>query len=657
MKLLKKLDHPFPHKILMGAGVTVFVLLVIYLFTGGLTRIHSDSAAPLNLALEMTRTGQLFPDGWIGSTGIFTFQLPIWLFLQFIPDYLVAKAFAQTVWTILLAISVIVMSKKLLNNNSWLVSIPVLLTCFSIELQYDMLYIQCAYTVTVFITLYTIGAFGWAVIDFETWEIHRKRFAIMCLFMFLSCSLGIVLVEALLIPMLGSIVILYIRQHQNHRGITTLPYIKKLLYILFFVGVAGTIGYFCHIQLAEWSGMVGNTDATIFADSFEQIVENMVMIVEGVFFYIEFAVSTPLFSINGILTIVKFIIFTSLTIFFPVLAYKNYGHETRRTQFLLLFTLIHVVQSLIVIMFTRMLDYSSVGRYLLTSIVCLNLVSANYIYVHYIQNRNLLSLLYSMGISMVTILMMLPVVKASFGYQPVLNNMKGLTTVLSEQGLSYGYATFWNAGINTALSNGEVQVNGMLIDNNQVTPFYWLTSKDWYEPDYYQGNTFLMLTGAEMAVYAPNGLENTVLGLPNEQLQYGDFSILVYDYNIAENDFTGILDGSKNYVPNSMAVSDPSMVQEDESIHIQPGQLMYGPYITLGAGNYELVVEAELLEPQELRITASAGQEQIYFTELENGTTVIPFTLKSEKIQVEFVVQNAENETIKLTTLRLSKQN
>lgn len=657
MKFLKRQDSFLSNKILLGSGGIILTILILYLFTGGLTRIHSDSAAPLNIALEMMRTGELFPDGWIGSTGIFTFQLPIWLFLQFIPDYLIAKACAQLLWTFLFIASVIFMCKKLLKNNSWIVGIPVLLTCFSIELQYDMLYIQCAYTATVFMTLYTIGAFGWAVVDFETWKVRRKRFSIMCLFMLLSCSLGIILVEALLIPMLGSIVILYIHQHKNHSDIATLPYIKQLLYILFSVGIAGIIGCLCYIQLADLSGMVGNAGATTLATSIDQFTDNMLMIVQGILFYIGFPTIASIFSVDGILSVIRLVAFVALTIIFPILAYKNYDGETKQTQFFLCFTLIHVIESIIVIIMTCMVDYTGVSRYLLTSIVLLNLVSTNYIYNHYIQKENLLAFLYSMGVSIITIVMMIPAVKSVFWYQSTLDSMKGLTIYLEDQGLTYGYSSFWKAGTNTVLSNGDVQVNGILISPNQVAAYYWLSSKDWYDPEFYKGKSFLLLSNTEVGEYAPNGYANTKLGEPDEVLNYGDMVILVYGYNIAENDFTGILDGSKNYVPNSMAVSDPSMVQEDQSIHVQPGQLMYGPYITLGAGNYELVVEAELLEPQELRITASAGQEQIYSAELENGTTVIPFTLESEKIQVEFVVQNAGNETIKLTTLRLSKQN
>ena len=102
-----------------------------------------------------------------------------------------------------------------------------------------------------------------------------------------------------------------------------------------------------------------------------------------------------------------------------------------------------------------------------------------------------------------------------------------------------------------------------------------------------------------------------------------------------------------------MTVSDPSMVQEDQTILIQPGQIMYGPYIDLGAGNYELTVTTELEETQKLKITADAGKEELLSADLKDGTTVIPFTLNSDKTQVEFVVENIKEIPARICEIRL----
>jgi hypothetical protein len=657
MKLLKRLEYSRSHQILMGSGVVITALLIMYLFTGGLTRIHSDSAGPLNLALEMIRTGEIFPDGWTGSTGVFTFQYPIWFFLQFVSDYLVAKAFAQTLWTIIFIISIIFASKKLLNNSSWIVALPLLLTLFSVDLQYDMLYVQCAYTATIFMTLYTIGFLGWALPDFQTWEVKKKRFLFTCCFLFASCALGIIIIEALLLPMLGSIVILYVSEYKDYKNLLTLPYLKRITFLLLTILVIGGIGYFCSLQLEKLLGVIGNPSASTLAVSIEQITNNILMVVQGILFYIGFPMSVSLFSINGILSIIRLVVFVAISIVFPVLAYKSYSTETRNTQFFLCFTLIHVIETLIIVTMTCMVDYTGVSRYLLTSIVLLNMVSANYIYTHYFKEENLMSFLYSVGISVVTVVMMFPAVKSISWYQPELDSMRGLTAYLQEQGLSYGYSSFWNAGINTALSNGKVQVNGVLVDSNQVHPYYWLSSKDWYEPEFHQGDSFLLLSSSEVEEYAPTGYSNTRLGEPDKLLNYGDFTILVYDHNIAENNFGGILDGSKNYIPDSMVVSDPTMVQEDQTIQIGSGQLMYGPYIDLDEGNYELTVISKLQEPQEIKITASAGAEQICSAILKSEMTVIPFALDSEKTQIEFVFQNIGNTTFEVSEIRLEKVN
>ena len=358
---------------------------------------------------------------------------------------------------------------------------------------------------------------------------------------------------------------------------------------------------------------------------------------------------------EGILTVIKFFVFVTITFIFPVFSYLNYKRESTRTQLFLIFVGLHVIEVIIVISFTNMPDYIGVSRYMLTSILLLNLVSAHYIYTHYIQHKNLLSYFYRVAIAGFSLILMLPLIPQCLAYQPKLEQMRQLTYFLEEQDLHYGYSTFWNSGKNTVLSNGAVQISGISVSEGRVSPFYWLTSTDWYQPDYYEGTTFLLLSSAELEQYAPYGLEATQLGQPDTILHYNDFSILVYDYNIAENNFTGMLTGEQNYVPSSMVVSDDSMIQEDGSIIIQSGQIMYGPYVDLQAGDYELTVVSELTHSQELNVTAAAGAEQLLITEIQSGTTVIPFTLDSDKQMVEFVVHNTENDAQKILSITLKK--
>ena len=77
---------------------------------------------------------------------------------------------------------------------------------------------------------------------------------------------------------------------------------------------------------------------------------------------------------------------------------------------------------------------------------------------------------------------------------------------LEERGLDYGYASFWNAGKTTLLSDGKLLVRNITVDASGVTPYLYQTSDRWYEDipgkEYY----FLLLTADEYRTYQRSAL-------------------------------------------------------------------------------------------------------------------------------------------------------
>lgn len=86
------------------------------------------------------------------------------------------------------------------------------------------------------------------------------------------------------------------------------------------------------------------------------------------------------------------------------------------------------------------------------------------------------------------------------------------------------------------LSNNKVRVRGILLDDEKIKPHYWLTSKRFYEPDYYVGKSFLLLTEYEIKNgFTPHVLAINNLADPIKVLKFKKYTIFVYDYNIACN--------------------------------------------------------------------------------------------------------------------------
>ena len=647
---MRKSAFTLVEKILIMAGMILLAILVLFLFTGALTMIHSDGVALVNNALEIVRTKEIFPDQWVGATMIFWFQYAIAFFLLFVQNYLLAKTFAQVIWLTILLGSVIFVSRKVLKNNSWIVAVPILFTCWSVNLHYDMLFIQCPYTSILFMTLYSVGTFIWAVTNLEIWQVQKKRLCIAMILVMVTCIHGIVLIQSLLIPLLGTVVILYIQQYQKEKLTLHMSCWKNVTAVELLVIVSGVVGYLISEKVSELSGVVGNGGVTNLAQSIPQITEHVKYMWEAIFCYAGFTGAIPLFSLNGIVTIIRIAAFVAITFVFPLLAYRDYKNQSKNVQFFLIFVIIHVIEVVFILLLTSIEDYSGAARYLLTSIMLLQLIGANYIYTRYLKS-NLLGILYSVGISVISLMLMLPTIQMSLGYADSFAQMKGLTSFLSENGLCYGYATFWNAGNNTILSNGEVQIRGVTLDTNKIAPYYWLTSKAWYNPNYYTGESFLLLSNEELDTYAPSGYEDTALGIPNDILRYANYVILVYDYNISENNFMGILDGSRNYL-NSMELSDLAMRQDDGSILIGSEQVMYGPYWSLPAGKYRLTVDAQFEGEHSIQVTSGAGAEVLLTQTLKAGETEVQFGLEEYTEGIEFVVYGSDNR-IKITAIYL----
>ena len=105
---------------------------------------------------------------------------------------------------------------------------------------------------------------------------------------------------------------------------------------------------------------------------------------------------------------------------------------------------------------------------------------------------------------------------------------------LSERGYTKGYATFWNAGNTTLLSDSEVQVISVFADENGLRKNPYQNSKKWFEDEPGRSSYFLMLTEEEYTQFIQSDYwvqlnEHREL---IEEMQIEGFRILVYSGNL-----------------------------------------------------------------------------------------------------------------------------
>lgn len=113
---------------------------------------------------------------------------------------------------------------------------------------------------------------------------------------------------------------------------------------------------------------------------------------------------------------------------------------------------------------------------------------------------------------------------------------ENIISVLETNGLSYGYASYWNAQILNSMSDYEVIVRPVVVSST-LTPFVDINYIDSFSPSRFRGKTFLLLTAQEYESLTHGEVGPIVqeLGAPKETLAVEDYYICVYDHNISED--------------------------------------------------------------------------------------------------------------------------
>ena len=105
--------------------------------------------------------------------------------------------------------------------------------------------------------------------------------------------------------------------------------------------------------------------------------------------------------------------------------------------------------------------------------------------------------------------------------------LQGVSSFLEANGMTYGYATFWNAQAITVLSDSKVKVRNIDIDETgDIAPHPYQSQSTWFKPQPEPQTYFLLLTDWEYSQLASGdgALDNRV-----ETLTYPGYQIVVLD--------------------------------------------------------------------------------------------------------------------------------
>lgn len=107
-----------------------------------------------------------------------------------------------------------------------------------------------------------------------------------------------------------------------------------------------------------------------------------------------------------------------------------------------------------------------------------------------------------------------------------------LAEVVVKEGLHWGYATWWNAGVITVLTGGNTRINPVQFNGLSIMPFPYLSQQKYFRPDQYAGPTFLLLSPGEASAERLSTIKRE-LGDPSRVITTPDAIILTFNGNIA----------------------------------------------------------------------------------------------------------------------------
>lgn len=631
-------------KILRILITILAALTIICIFTIYKLGFHSDFAAANILAREQLRTGQLLPDTWNTSTGIFLvfYNLLIVPFSLFIKDQLVLHSMAVTIVLLIFAFLLRYFSQKIVGSNFYLVVLCFFFSGTS-SVVVAMAFAEAAYLISVLDNILLLTLFFKAVSNNFSVK-SKKYYRLLLVYVAYLCLYGVLNLAYQVLPFLGSMVLFFILEHATVPSHQLKQEFSRTIKLIAFLLVSIVVGLLGANYLAEAVEFQSQANIT-YAGYSNQASAFVGFILSA----IGYRGGVQLFSLPGLMNAVIIAAFLAMLVC-CIQLFRKYHEQSFEVKILMNFSLVIFC----IYLYFDFLIYCTVAdteRYFFKPLFFLYILSGYYIYTYIFQKGFLSKIVAIVSIAIFSLPYAVAGIPNILNYPKLHNEQLGLVNYLKGNGLKHGYATFWNAGNNMVLSNFDIEIGGVLLQE-YIVPYRWLSSDISYDPDSYTGESFLMLTDAEAEVFEKQ-IGFAVLGDPSQILSYDGFKIYVYPYNIAENDFYG-RGYSNTEMIDTMVTSSEQMRQLDGTISISAGEVVYGPYITLPRGEYQIDIDfSEIGSEIYMRLTSDAGETLLS----ENTIKDIDYTVTYEALDdlENFEIVLSTNDLAILDSIRLTK--
>lgn len=662
--------------ILKNTTFTIIVLILVanigmliwYLFVSYQFEFHSDSAAKVLLAREIVETKNYFPKDWnyINNDFFVFFGHTFIIFLlKFMPAGFTAHAISGLILSILLFSGVWFVSGLIaLSMFRRLVILAVVASGVSNFLA-ENLYGQVSYGVEVIYCCYLLF-FSWRFIQSKgrisiLWGVFLLT---IILFAYWENPQRATIVYGL--PFLGAICWLFWSGNTNFR--------KKIWQIMtiFFIGIA--IGSVLHIYtLSNINNILTVGNASWL--SYESMLHNLSLAPKGILFIFgglpsigEYFVST-----KGIYEAVRLVVavLTSFLVFWAVVrAFRFADGGLRFISSFVGIAFFNVFFLYVTTTIPDMTDPIQSSRYLVPSLF-LGLILLLMSPIDRIKSPVLFFA--TIFITVFFILNSYQVFRLSGKNYTVAwgqpgqydKRREGIEGFLLSADLKYGYATFWNAGVLSVLSNEKTLVRQITINNGIPVPMHHLSSNRWYRPEAWVGETFLLLTEVEDKLVNWEHLE--VYNVKPERVyEFNGYKAYVFKDNLANHlaSWSTRYEVPFKFIANKYSQKEIGYFDDDLGGLVakrgEQGALHFGPYVRVEAGEYIVTFDVLADYNQDgvvsLDVVSESGQKVHAKTTLELSDKEQVFQFELTKPQIlEFRVISLGNEQVVFKGVTIEK--
>jgi len=638
------------------------VIIIHFIFNGSISFFNSDTATANLLAREQIHSKQFFPKEWVYVNDVWTFfiNIPMIFLSIFIKNQILLRCISVFIQTILFLLILIIYDKYIFKNKSYLIYGAILFSFIS-NYYLENMFAQAAYCNGAILTL-LIFLFATFSVN-EDFKFNKKHLIIFCILSCISCVSGVRNIGVIIIPLVGSFTLVYIIDNNNESLKKISQDLKKYFLWILFIFVSIIIGFFI-FRLVITNSYFNSDSTDLFIRSWSDInniFETIKNTISWLLFLFGIGNSVKLFSLSGIIYMLKYFLFFTFMFILPILLTKKYTSENIFIKRLIVFSWLSLLIIFVLFIMTDKLaiDFASI-RYFQISMIFQIILSSYYLNKYLIKKNIFLCFITVTILTFYLLTNLNTGTKIAFNknYINIIKENNELKSFLLEKDLKFGYATYWNAYKYSVFFNFEPEIVAVTIwpELYPISPFYHLTSKRYYQPEYNIGRTFLLLSKDQYEIYKNDMRFNDTYGEPEEIYEKNNFYIIVFNYNIIEKN--KIEKGGKRNLLPYLALNEFVKSNTDNIINIEKNGFIFGPYWTLDKGKYELYINCEYLESDEylnIRIYADFGNTDIPLIKnmLVSGENKIEFWLQQKTDNVEIFIYNTQFEYVKIDEIVL----